>query len=100
MLPSNLRCYLFSPLPRRGTMFPARDRIRLGGDLMASDGKRAFDRLLKTYLSLGDSARTLVRQLKKTSNAISRRKMVGELRNLDMKRLELLDQMDNLANST
>jgi hypothetical protein len=67
---------------------------------MASDGKKAFDRLLKTYLSLGDSAGTIVRQLKKTSNAISRRKIVGELRNLDMKRLELLDQMDNLAKST
>jgi hypothetical protein len=71
-----------------------------GDDLMASDGKKAFDRLSKPYLSLGDSAGTIVRQLKKTSNAISRRKIVGELRNLDMKRLELLDQMDNLAKST
>jgi len=68
---------------------------------MASDGhKLAFDGQLKIYLSLGDNAGTIVRRLKKTPNADTRSKLVGELRSLDKKRLELLDQMDNLAKST
>jgi hypothetical protein len=68
---------------------------------MANDGKKkAFDGLLETYHSLDDSAETIVRQLKKTPNADTRGKLVRELRNLDKKRLELLDQMDNLAKST
>jgi hypothetical protein len=67
---------------------------------MAYDGyKTAFDRLLETYLSLGDSAGPIVRQLKKTANAELRIKLVKELRSLDKKRLEPLDQMDDLAKS-
>jgi hypothetical protein len=67
---------------------------------MASNGyKKAFDGLLKTYLSLDESAETLVHQLKKMANVDGRRKLVRELRNLEKKRLELLDQMDNLPKS-
>ena len=68
---------------------------------MANDGyTKAFHDLLKTYLSLGDSTGTIVRRLKKIPNADTRRNPVRELRSLDRKRLELLDQMDNLAKST
>jgi hypothetical protein len=68
---------------------------------MANDGyKEAFNDPLKTYLSLDDSAGTLVRQLKKTTNADAHSKLVRELRNLEKKRLELLDQMDGLAKPT
>jgi hypothetical protein len=68
---------------------------------MANNGyKKAFDGLLETYVSLDDSAKTIIRQLKKTSNADTRGKLVGELRNLEKKRLELLDQLDDLAKST
>ena len=68
---------------------------------MANDGhKLVFDDLLKIYLSLGDNAGTIVRRLKKTPNADTRSKLVGELRSLDRKRLELLDQIDGLAKST
>jgi hypothetical protein len=62
--------------------------------------KKAFDDQFETYLSLSESAGTIVRKLKKTPNADTRSKLVAELRNLDKKRLELLDQMDNLAKST
>jgi len=67
---------------------------------MANDGyRKTFDGLLKTYLSLGGNPRTLDRKLKKVPNADTRSKLVGELRSLDKKRLELLDQMDNLSKS-
>jgi hypothetical protein len=67
---------------------------------MASDGnKKAFDDLLETYVSLDDSAETIVRMLKKTPKSESRSKIIAELRNLEKKRLELLDQMDNQAKS-
>ena len=62
--------------------------------------KKAFDGLLVTYVSLDDSAETLVRQLMRTPNTEIRSKLVQELRNLDKKRLELLDEMDNLAKTT
>jgi hypothetical protein len=62
--------------------------------------KKAFDGLLETYVSLGDSADTTVRFLKKTANADSRSKLVAECRSLDKKRLEILDQIDNLPKST
>jgi hypothetical protein len=69
--------------------------------LMASDGyRKAFDGLLNTYVSLDESAETIVRRLNKTANPDTRSKLVGELRSVDKKRLELLDQMDNLAKST
>jgi hypothetical protein len=68
---------------------------------MASDGyKRGFDGLVKSYLSLGDNAETIVRKLKKMPTADTRSILVRELRSLDWKRLELLDQMDHLAKST
>jgi hypothetical protein len=68
---------------------------------LANDAyKKAFDGLLETYVSLGESAGPIVRQLKKTANAELRRKLIQELRNLEKKRLELLDQMDNLGKST
>jgi hypothetical protein len=67
---------------------------------MASDGyKKAFDGLLETYVSLDDSAETIVRELKKT-NAETRHKLIQELRSLEMKRLELLGQMYDLAKPT
>jgi hypothetical protein len=66
---------------------------------MPNDDKRAFDSLLETYVSLGESAGPIVRQLKKIANAELRSKLVQELRSLEKKRLELLDQMDNLAKS-
>ena len=62
--------------------------------------KKAFDGLLKTYVSLDESAETIVRQLKKIPNTDTRGKLIQELRNLEKKRLGLLDQMDNLAKST
>ena len=68
---------------------------------MANDGyKKAFDGLLNTYASLDESAGTIIRQLKKTANAELRIKLVRELRNLEKRRLELLDQLDGLAKST
>jgi len=68
---------------------------------MANDAfKKAFHDLLETYLSLGNSAETTVRFLKKTPNVEIRSKLIAELRSLDKKRLELLDQMDNLGKST
>jgi hypothetical protein len=68
---------------------------------MAIEGyKKAFEGLLETYVSLGDSAYTIVRFLKKTDNADTHSKLVAECRSLDKKRLDLLDQIDNLAKST
>lgn len=61
--------------------------------------KKAFDDLLLAYVSLDGSAETIVRQMMK-SPAELRVKLVQELRNLEKRRLELLDQMDNLARST
>ena len=67
---------------------------------MAKNGyKKAFDGLLETYVSLDESAETIVRQLRKTPNADTRGKLVAELRNLETKRIELLGQMDDLAKS-
>jgi hypothetical protein len=68
---------------------------------MASDGYReAFDGILETYLSLDESAGPIIRQLKKTPNTELRIKLVREMRSLEKKRLELLDQMDDLAKPT
>ena len=68
---------------------------------MANDGlKKEFDGLLETYISLDESGETIVRQLKKIANADGRSKIIAELRTLDKKRLELLDQMDGLTKST
>jgi hypothetical protein len=59
--------------------------------------KKEIDGLLQTYLDLGDSAAIIVRELKKTPNAEVRGKLIGELRNADRKRIELLDQIDALS---
>lgn len=68
---------------------------------MANDSyKRAFDDLLETYIYLGGSAEMIVRNLDKTPNVETRSKLIAELRSLESKRLEILDQMDNLAKST
>ena len=68
---------------------------------MAIEGyKKALESLLETYVSLGDSADTVVRFLKKTANAETRGKLIAELRSLDQKRLEILDQLDGLAKPT
>jgi len=67
---------------------------------MAIGGKKAFNGLLETYHSLGESTVTIVRNLMRTSDPDARSKLVQELRSLDRKRLELLDQMDGLAKST
>jgi hypothetical protein len=66
---------------------------------MVNGGKRVFDGLLEDYAALDQSADLVVRQLRKISNPDSRRKIIKELRNLEIRRRELLDQMDNLAKS-
>jgi len=67
---------------------------------VASNGyKKAFDGLLETYVSLDESAETIIRQLTKTPKPESRSKIIAELRSLEIRRLELLDQMDTLAKS-
>ena len=67
---------------------------------MANDGyKRAYDGLLNSYVSLDESAETIIRQLTKTPKPESRSKIIAELRSLEIRRLELLDQMDTLAKS-
>ena len=68
---------------------------------MANDAyTKAFDDLLETYSYLGGSADIIVRNLNKTPNLETRIKLIAELRSLDKKRLELLDEMDDLAKST
>ena len=67
---------------------------------MANDGKREFDVLLNDYAALDESADIIFRQLRKISNSDGRRKNVKELRNIENRRLELLDQMDGLSKST
>lgn len=64
---------------------------------MTNDDKRTFDGLLDDYAALDESAGVVVRQLGKISNPDSRRKIIKELRNLENRRLELLDRMDNLG---
>ena len=66
---------------------------------MANESKKAFDGLLEDYAALDESADIIVRQLRKISNPDSRRKVIKEFRNLENRRLELLDQMDGLAKS-
>jgi hypothetical protein len=68
---------------------------------MANDEKKkAFDALLNSYVTLSDNAGIIVRQLKKTPNPDTRSKLVAELRILAKKRLDLLDEMDDLGKST
>jgi hypothetical protein len=67
---------------------------------MANDSKKVFNGLLEDYVRLDESANTIIRQLMKISNSDSRRKIINELRNLENRRLEFLDQMDRLAKLT
>ena len=67
---------------------------------MINDEKRVFDGLLEDYTALEESADIIVRQLRKISNPDNRRKIVKELRNLENRRLELLNEMDSLGKST
>ncbi len=67
---------------------------------MSNDRNEVFDGLLEDYVGLDESADIVVRQMRKISNSDSRRKIVKELRNLENRRLELLDQMDGLVKST
>jgi len=67
---------------------------------MVNNRQKVFDGLLQDYAALDESADIVVRQLRKISNPDSRRKIIKELRNLENRRLELLDQMDGLAKST
>jgi len=61
--------------------------------------KKAFNGLLETYVLLNVSGETIVRQLKKTP-ACTQSKLIQELRNLESRRLEILDQIDMLAKPT
>jgi hypothetical protein len=67
---------------------------------MANESKKVFNDLMENYVGLGESANTIVRQLRKISNPDSRRKIINELRNLENKWLELLDMADELTKST
>jgi hypothetical protein len=65
-----------------------------------ANSKEVFNELMENFVGLDESASTIVRQLRKISSPASRRKIINELRNLENKRLELLDQMDDLGKST
>ena len=67
---------------------------------MPNDDKKVFDDLLGDYTALDESADIIIRQLRKISNSDSRRKIIKELRNLEDRRLEFLDQMDDLSKPT
>jgi hypothetical protein len=67
---------------------------------MVNDEKKVFDGVLDDYVGLGESADVVVRQLRKISNSDGRRKIIAELRRLEKRRVDFLDQMDNLAKST
>lgn len=56
-----------------------------------------IDGLLQKYADLGDYAAVIVRQLRKIPKADTRTKLIGELRNIDGKRIELLNQIDDLS---
>lgn len=58
--------------------------------------KGKIEVLSQDYLDLGDNAAIIVGQLKKTANADTRSKLIGKLRTIDKKRIELLNQIDNL----
>ncbi len=67
---------------------------------MANDPyTKIIDGLWNDYLSLGPHTETIVRKVRKTSNGDIRSKLIAELRSLDRKRLELLDQIDDMAKS-
>ena len=61
--------------------------------------KKEIDGILQTYLDLGNNAVILVRELKKTSSAKVRSKLIDELRDTDKKQIELLNQSVELFNN-
>jgi hypothetical protein len=58
--------------------------------------KKAIDPLLRDYFSLVDKAAPIHRKLKQEPNADARSKLIAELRSIDKKGLELLDQMADI----
>jgi hypothetical protein len=68
-------------------------------EFMRNNDDKATDGLLTTYLSLANDGGTIVRRLRKTPRTDARSKLVVELRSLDRKRMELLDQLDDLLKS-
>jgi len=64
---------------------------------MTNDGNNVFNGLLENYVGLDESADTIVRRFRKISSPYSRRKIIKELRNLENRRLEFLDQVDDLT---
>jgi len=74
--------------------------LNLEDERMANDPyTKIIDGLWNDYLSLGPHTETIVRKVRKTSNGDIRSKLIAELRSLDRKRLELLDQIDDMAKS-
>lgn len=61
--------------------------------------KKDLDQVWRDYLSLGNDTATIVRRMKKSSNTDLRSKLSKELRSLDRKRSELVDEMDELFKS-
>ena len=53
--------------------------------------------LSNNYLAFEDNAAILIHQLKKTSRADTRSTLIGELRNIEKKRLELLKEIEDLT---
>ncbi len=67
---------------------------------MTSNGlKKQLDLNWRDYLSLGNDAATIVRRMKQTPNNELRCKLCKELRSIDKKRSELVDEMDELIKS-
>lgn len=58
---------------------------------------KAIDGLVQEYVSLGNSAAIIVRKLKRTPNPDLRRKLLAELRSLDKKRGDILNELDHLT---
>ena len=69
-------------------------------DQMTSDEiRKELNRIWRTYVSLGNDTATIVGKMKKTPNADLRSKLSKELRSLDKKRSDHVDQMDELFKS-
>jgi hypothetical protein len=75
---------------------PAVVKCLSGRNGMANDTiKSSRDTRLRNYLDLAEDEAIIVRELKKATSPDARRKMLTELRNLNEKRNELLDQIGN-----
>jgi hypothetical protein len=60
---------------------------------------KAAEALLETYLSFVDHESALVHAFRKTPGVATRSKLIGELKSLNSKRLEILDQVSCLLKS-